>query len=295
MLPFIANFDKKNFKNNDLEDFQLKFFSSFKISITSSAVKNECAAMTSAYFECLKYMFKKFAGNKITEKQATFYLNEFVIELIQWSLTTNTAFSTYIFLNTSAMITYFTDCQKSGFYSDLLNFFWCDLLNTFTKKVQDDELSDGYVSSAAKFINQLYLSNYNLLNDYEKYYKSKGVKNSKPDCVQRNIKRLSVLLVRSLIQRIEHTKSITWLTTIREITNNFHDLNFYSSISKENTITETLNIFTKFVDGTLFEPSDIAFDIIFEILSLLETDQRVDFVNSKLSAVSISFDATCLY
>lgn len=143
MLPFILKIDETIL--GDLSEFYLKFFKEMKEGLQKVAdIKSECLAISSAYYETLKFVFiylnsqMKNTAWLVMEK----LLDDHIIAVIYWIINLDLVYiKKQIFKQISALVLYLNAAQiENSLYAKFTQRFWSEMYFVL-KSTIDNEIS----------------------------------------------------------------------------------------------------------------------------------------------------------
>lgn len=159
-------------KETSLNDFQKQFFDDIFIALTTldNKSKSDYSAITSAYFECLRYVIQQInitiqSENSVEKIEllkavAKRLLNENIIDLLTMSLASDGFVVKYIIQHSSLLIAFWADPTKnSKLYIELLEIFWTDSIAFITEKLEKEKDDEIFLNNITELIEKLYSVN----------------------------------------------------------------------------------------------------------------------------------------
>lgn len=280
------------------------------MNLNNSYNKSEITAIITALYECIRYIIQK--ENKNEEYNLNLCENlieNYFIKFIEWCIMNETITVKLIFSQISILIGYFTkNSETSKLYLTLLKRFWIQLdeiLMNISKNCCNDNNSK-QLQKCLELIQNLYNAsiNHNMnCNNKVKFtspddhneendvinslntHAATSSSNQKPkNMIENIVKELRVIAIRLgqiYIEKISKEKTIEYVPQLKELIQMFNDAKFYLEITNENDLKSVFKIvFDLF--NTDYTPCDSMMDIAFEILTLLDKNDRIENIEKLL-------------
>lgn len=316
LLPFLSKITPACLQDLDVYEFYQRFFDDMKLGITEKfdppLSKSDCTVIHNAYFECLRFLFQQINNKKEKEtKEEDFaikLLETNILEPISWLLKSDSAHVKNFFQHSSALVAFWdrqihNKLDNGGLYAKLLNLFWTKIFELVTKDLAAEEVDEQLLSHVLLLVQDLHVANPSLESPSVKFAEEQGEKIEKSEpttpvkkaqeaaaFIQKELKQLVVKLVRICLDKAsgsEKGSSATrYVEQVHTLTKMFSDVNFYKSLTDLGELSSSLDRFVNLLSQVNEEASESVVEIVFEILPLLEADQRFDYIEKKLLKVS---------
>lgn len=162
LLPLVSKFNKKMLPDDQLHTFYLKFFENINFGLRNVQMgKSETSAVTSAYFEILKYITMQVANdNDINAEEKLSFcsntLDDHVIAVIFWCINTEGNFGRHVYHHIGSLINFLSKSSDTVcIYQQLLSRFWSELYKVLTGSLETNSNIEKITSSHVDLIKNL--------------------------------------------------------------------------------------------------------------------------------------------
>ncbi|XP_055373433.1 E3 ubiquitin-protein ligase listerin [Condylostylus longicornis] len=294
-LPFLCKLSENSVKDLRLYEFYIEFFDNVKSTIQLSSnltnvniSKADVISLVIAYFECLRFVFKKIS-NDVKENIALNqvyqeYLQKYVIDFLKWNLEIENQMNKHIYKHCSALIAYWSSNSQTQCYSELLSLFWSSLLSVITNSISVNNLSEISVKNIVELIKNLYSASPALhdskvkFGDNSKENVTKKDSDTKIKCskyVSKDLKEIVIKIVKIYLENTTKNETCKYACQLKTLCQMFGDIDFYKRLSSDanllTTITRIINIIS---DSEII--SDDLLDVLFGILHLLNESEKTE-------------------
>jgi len=317
LLPFLSKITQASLQDLDIYDFYQRFFDDMKTAVTEKfdppLPKSDCTVIHNAYFECLRFLLQQINNNKEREQKdeefATSLLQNNVLEPIGWLLKSDSAHVKIFFQHSSALVAFWdrqinNRLDNGGLYAKLLNQFWTRIFELVTQDLSAEQVNEQLLSHVLLLVQDLHVANPSLDTPSVKFaeVQDEKVEKSEPTTpvkkaqeaaafIQKELKQLVVKLVRICLDKAKNSgsgsSSSRYIEQIRTLTKMFTDAAFYKSLTDAGDLEGALNKFVSLLEQLDNDACESVVEIVFEILPLVASDKRFEYIENTLMKVSI--------
>ncbi|XP_017072343.1 E3 ubiquitin-protein ligase listerin [Drosophila eugracilis] len=310
LLPFLSKITQASLQDLDIYEFYQRFFDDMKLAVTEKfdppLPKSDCTVIHNAYFECLRFLLQQINNKKDREQKeeefAIRLLQSNVLEPIGWLLKSDSAHVKIFFQHSSALVAFWdrqinNRSDNGGLYAKLMNLFWTRIFELVTNDLAAEEVNEQLLSHVLLLVQDLHMANPSLESPSVKFVEDAKVEKSEPSTpvkkaqeaaafIQKELKHLVVKLVRICLDKAKISgggnSSSRYIEQIRILTKMFTDAAFYKSLTDDGDLGGTLNKFVFLLVQLNDDACESVVEIVFEILPLLEADQRFEYIKNTL-------------
>ncbi|KAH8303692.1 hypothetical protein KR018_011703 [Drosophila ironensis] len=311
LLPFLSKITPASLQDLDVYEFYQRFFDDLKAAVTEKfdppLAKSDCSVMHNAYFECLRFLLQQINNKKDREaREDEFAMNMLrtnILEPISWLLKSDSAHVKNFFQHSSALVAFWdrqinNKLDNGGLYRKLLNEFWTRIFELVTQDLAAEEVNEQLLSHVLLLVQDLHMANPSLESPSVKFVEQdpcEKLEKSEPTTpvkkaqeqaafIQKELKQLVVKLVRICLDKAS-TKggsSCRYIEQVRTLTKMFTDVEFYKSLTERGELRASLDKFVALLGQLKDEACESVVEILFEILPLLEPEERFEYIQKKL-------------
>ncbi|KAH8258638.1 hypothetical protein KR038_003248 [Drosophila bunnanda] len=308
ILPFLSKITPTALQDLDIYEFYQRFFDDIKLAVTGKfdppLSKSDCTVVHNTYFECLRFLIQQINNSKKREPReqefAEGLLQNNVLEPIGWLLKCESAHVKNFFQHSSALVAFWdrqinNGLDNGGLYAKLLNQFWTRIFELVTQDLEAEEVNEELLSHVLLLVHDLHVANPSLESPSVKFVEElEGkIEKSEPTTpvkkaqeaaafIQKELKQLVVKLVRICLGKASGSASSRYVDQIRSLTKMFTDALFYKSLTERGDLLGALDNFVSLLDCINDEACESVVEIVFEILLLLEPEQRFEYIENTL-------------
>ncbi|XP_034103440.1 E3 ubiquitin-protein ligase listerin isoform X1 [Drosophila albomicans] len=314
LLPFLSKVTSNSLQGLDIYEFYQRFFDNLKTAIVGPhdppLSKADTSIIHSAYFECLRFMLQQINNDaERTEAMQQFafgLLEQQLLQPIGQLLLSENTHAKYFFQHTSALVAFWDrQCNSElksscALYVKLLNVFWTRIFEMVTQDLAAEDINEQWLSHVLLLVQDLHVANPSLETQSVKFLETDNEKaevseqcsqhstpTKKGDCyaafIQKELKQLVVKLMRICLDKANSSSnSGRYIHQVRTLTKMFTDIEFYKSLTEQGELSATLDKFVALLGQLNVDACESVVEIVFEILALLESSQRFDYIAQKL-------------
>lgn len=278
--------------------------------------KSDCIVIHNAYFECLRFLLQQINNNKQREQKEEEFsfslLDNNVLEPIAWLLKSDSTHVKIFFQHSSALVAFWdrqinNRLDNGDLYAKLLNKFWIRIFELVTQDLSADEVNEQLLGHVLLLVQDLHMANPSLESPSVKFVEgpNEKIEKSEPTTpvkkaqeaaafIQKELKQLVIKLVRICLDKANKgsgsgTSSSRYIEQIRTLTKMFNDAAFYKSLTDDGDLASALNKFVSLLGQLSCQACESVVEIVFEILPLLETGKRFEYIEHTLMKVVTNF------
>lgn len=156
LLPFLSEFNKSMMPEDPLlHNFYSRFFENINFGLRNTQMgKSETSAVTSHYFEILRYVIMKVANDsevasEIKQEFCSKLVDDHVIAVIFWCIQTEGSYGKHIFHHIANLLSFWSrNTQVVPLYQHLLQHFWSELYQVLEDSLETSTVNIGKVTSS---------------------------------------------------------------------------------------------------------------------------------------------------
>nr|NP_730427.1 listerin E3 ubiquitin protein ligase 1 [Drosophila melanogaster]Q9VW09.2 RecName: Full=E3 ubiquitin-protein ligase listerin; AltName: Full=Listerin E3 ubiquitin protein ligase 1; AltName: Full=RING-type E3 ubiquitin transferase listerin [Drosophila melanogaster]AAF49146.2 listerin E3 ubiquitin protein ligase 1 [Drosophila melanogaster] len=313
LLPFLSKVTQASLQDLDIYDFYQRFFDDMKLAVTKKfdppLSKSDCIVIHNAYFECLRFLMQQINNNKQREQKEEEFsfslLDNNVLEPIAWLLKSDSTHVKIFFQHSSALVAFWdrqinNRLDNGDLYAKLLNKFWIRIFELVTQDLSAEEVNEQLLGHVLLLVQDLHMANPSLESPSVKFVEgpNEKIEKSEPTTpvkkaqeaaafIQKELKQLVIKLVRICLDKANKgsgsgTSSSRYIEQIRTLTKMFNDAAFYKSLTDDGDLASALNKFVSLLGQLSCQACESVVEIVFEILPLLETGKRFEYIENTL-------------
>ena len=323
ILPFFSKLTPQNLQDIPIYEFYIQFFTNLKSAICSDKVvsKADASSIIKTYFECYRYLMQKLKNSSELKSEdedlIEILLKTHLLELISSFLNSDSNWAKIIFLQTSALIAFWSDRQNESepkcLYVRLLNEFWKNIFDMIGSNVNSrKQLNPKFLEHLNQLVYDLYVATPSLEDQKVKFQVSHdneevttknsviamfdqngdGNSLSLNKCksnttsavfIHKELRELVIKLVRLCLDNLRDPAYSSYIHHVRRLTKLFSSPEFYAELSSDKSgIDNTLNEFIDLMDILYGDDCEVLIDIAFEVLQEVDKDKRFEFISQMI-------------
>lgn len=311
LLPLLSKFNQTMLPDGQLRSFYLKFFENINYGLRNVLMgKSETSAVSSAYYETLKYTIMQVANDEdLTEDEKSSFcstlLDDHIIAVVFWCINKDGSFGKFMYHHIANLLNYWSkNSQSIGLYKHLLNRFWSELYKVFAS-VETTRNVEGITSSHVELLKCLKL--------YSAHHqKAKNVKIKFEDTVEvpTQNKNDSGEIVKSIecyieplnelvhklciiyIERISATHNVEFVEKLEMLVRDYESFDFFKHIAtgiKSDENAGIISLYDTFASWLVEEElrCEAIVEIVMMLYKYLEPSEKVDLLKRWIKVPSI--------
>lgn len=306
LLPFVSNFNSTTMPDEKLLKFYSNFFENIGCGMRSSNwSRSEISAISTAYYEILKYVTIQLVNNPDREEMqvqeiCSRFLDDHLVAVIFWCLNTETLSGKYIFQHIAELINYWcVNSNEKPIYGFLVDRFWSELFLIFKSSLETNQNIVRITSSQVDLI-QL------LKNFSGNHQKSKGgrvkvkfseisedqaptdssvdenSKESKKLSFELQLNQLVYKLCDIYLEKITESNNNEFIPNLETLIKDYQSVEIFTHLAKSKNQTENIcSLYEIFANWLLDEDlrCEAVIEIILVLYKYLRPTEKVDLLN----------------